>query len=345
MKGLVKTEWGDGFLEIRDVPEPTPGPGQVKIRIKYAGICGSDIHTWHGTLAIPHRCPVVIGHEFFGEVAEVGEGVTDFKPGDRVVSESFYSRCGTCKFCRNGETNMCMHPTGIAYTYNGGMTQYTIAPDYGLHHVPDGVSDIAATLCEPAAGMMHALFDLTKIMPEDVVLVSGPGTIGMMALQIARVFGARVVITGMNQDKERLKLAKELGAEAAVNIQEEDLKQIIMDMTDGYGADVVVECSGSPAAMDSGLQLVRKHGRYVQYGLCNRKIEFDVEKICYKELQFTGCMGQTYENWEMLLKLIANGKIKMEPLVSDILPLSRWREGFERVMRQECFKILLTPEG
>jgi L-iditol 2-dehydrogenase len=343
MKALVKYAEGPGNLEIRDVEEPSAGKGQVKIQIIEAGICGSDIHIYHSDIAIPVRAPVTIGHEFAGVVAEVGEGVTAFKPGDRVVSETAYHYCGKCDFCREGWYNLCVERRTLGYWFNGIFTKYTVVPEGRVHRIPEGVSFTAAAMTEPLACVVHAVEDLCKIVPEDVVLVSGPGSIGLMAAQLAKAHGAKVVVSGTNMDAERLALAKKLGADYAVNIQQEDLSKLLMDITGGYGPDAVLECSGAAPAINAALRLIKKRGYFTQIGLTGKKIEFDIEAINYKEMHFSGSIGSRNASWRMALKLQGSGKLQLEPLVSHKFPITQWEEAFSLFESKNCGKVFLLP--
>ena len=193
MKAIVKYAAEPGHMEIREVPEPTAGPGQIKIKVVAAGICGSDLHIYNSDIAIPVRPPVTVGHEFSGVITEIGEGVEGFEVGQRVVSETAYSYCGKCEACREGWYNLCPERKTLGYWYNGIFTNYTVVPAGRVHLIPEGVSDIAAAMTEPLACVCHAVFDLTKISPTDIVLVSGPGPIGLMTMQVVKAHGATVI--------------------------------------------------------------------------------------------------------------------------------------------------------
>jgi L-iditol 2-dehydrogenase len=343
MKALVKYAAGPGNMEIRNVPEPEPGPGQVLIEIKEAGICGSDIHIYHSDIAIPLNPPVVTGHEFSGIVARNGEGCSKFKPGERVVSETAFHYCGVCDFCREGFYNLCVERRTLGYWFNGVFTLYTVVPEARIHSIPDGVDFTSAAMAEPLACVVHAVYDLTRIVPGDVVLVSGPGAVGITAAQAAKIHGATVVLAGTNADAERLKLAESLGIDRTVNVQTEDLNEFLAPLTGGYGADVVLECSGSPQGIDAGLNAVKKRGWFTQIGLPGKKIEFDIEKVCYKELHFSGSLGSRNASWRKALQLLAEGKINLKPLVTDKLSILDWERAFEKFEKKEGCKIFLLP--
>jgi len=343
MKALVKYAPGPGNMEIRDIPEPTPGPGQIKIEIQEAGICGSDLHIYHSDIAIPVNPPVVTGHEFSGIVSAVGAGVTRFKPGDRVVSETAYHYCGVCDFCREGYYNLCVERRTLGYWFNGVFTKYTVVPEGRVHLIPENVSFTAAAMAEPLACVAHAVYDLCRIVPNDLVLISGPGAIGLMALQIAKSFGARTIVSGTNVDKERLELAKQLGADYTINSQQENLAERINALSNNYGADVVLECSGNQFAIDAALNVIKKRGWFTQIGLPGKKIEFDIEKVCFKELHFSGSLGSRNHSWRMALGLLSSGKVKLEPLATVKLPITDWEKAFEMFEKKQGYKLFLLP--
>lgn len=343
MKALVKFAEGPGNMEIRDVPEPTAGAGEIKVEVTQAGICGSDLHIYHSDIAIPVNPPVITGHEFSGKVAQIGEGVAGFNVGDRVVSETAYHYCGVCHFCREGFYNLCVERKTLGYWYNGIFTDYTVVPAARVHKIPDNVSDTAATMTEPLACVCHAIYDLCKIVPGDLVLVSGPGAIGLMSMQVAKAHGATVIVSGVNGDEPRLEMAKKLGADYTVNIQDQSLEKLVDKLSGCYGVDVVLECSGSAPGINTALNLIKKRGYFTQIGLPGKKIEFDIEKVCYKELHFSGSLGSRNHSWRKALQLLSEGKVILEPLADTILPLAEWRTAFDRFEKKEGCKFILIP--
>ena len=344
MKALVKYAAGPGNMELRDVPEPSAAPGQIKVKVEWAGICGSDLHIYHSDIAIPVRPPVTTGHEFSGVITELGEGVEGFSIGDRVVSETAYGYCGTCPSCSEGYYNLCDNRLTLGYWYNGIFTSYSVVPAGRVHKIPDNVSFVAAAMTEPLACVCHAIYDLSCIKAGDCVLVSGPGAVGLMAAQVAKAHGTKVIISGMTQDLPRLELAKSLGIDIVVNIQEENLDEIVMANTDGRGADVVLECSGSAPGIDTGLRLIKKRGWFTQIGLPGKKVDFDIEKVCYKELHFSGSLGSRKSSWRKALEFLASGQVKVEPLADVRLPLDQWQEAFDRFESKQGCKFFLKPE-
>ena len=343
MEALVKYAAGQGFMELRDVPEPTPGPGQVKIEVKAAGVCGSDLHIYHDDIAIPVNPPVVTGHEFSGVVADVGEGVDDWKPGDRVTSETAFSFCGRCVNCITGFYNLCAERRVLGYWYDGAFARYTVVPQERVHALPVAVDFVAGALTEPLACIAHAVLELTRITVGDVVLVSGPGAIGLGALQVARSQGARVIVSGTGVDRERLAMAEKLGADGTIDVEKQDIDEEMAGYTEGRGADVVLECSGAGPAVQAGLRVLKKRGRYTQIGLFGRPVTADWDTICYRELQVTGSLGSKWTSWMKAIELIASGSVNAKALVSHELPLREWARAFSLFEKKEGIKIVLIP--
>jgi len=344
MKGLVKYARGEGNMSVREVEEPRTGTGQIKIEIKAAGICGSDLHIYHDDIAgIPINPPVVTGHEFCGIVVEVGAGVDEWKVGDRVTSETAFSFCGECLHCRTGRYNLCNSRRTLGYWYNGVFTRYTIVPKERVHRLPDNIDFIGGALCEPLACVTHAVLELSAITTGDIVLVSGPGSIGLLALQVAKSQGAVVIVSGTEIDRQRLAMAKKLGAHYAVDVSQENIGDLINQLSGGRGADVVFECSGSPRAANDGLLMARKAGQYTQIGLFGKPIQIDFEKICFRELKVTGSLGSTWVSWEKAIQLMSTGTVDTRVLVSDIMPITDWEKAFAKFEKKEGLKLVLTP--
>ncbi|WP_339213504.1 zinc-binding dehydrogenase [Ornithinibacillus sp. FSL M8-0202] len=341
MKALVKTELGFGNLEVQEKPEPSPGRNQVKIEVKYAGICGSDIHTYEGHYKV--ATPVTLGHEFAGEVVEVGENVTEFKVGDRVTSETTFYICGECEYCKTQDYNLCNHRKGLGSQQDGGFTKYLIARKESVHHLPVNVDYQSAAMTEPLACTYHAVAK-TEINEGDLVVVIGPGPIGLLAAQVAKSYGATVIITGLTNDKVRLDKALEVGIDYMVNTQEQDLKAFVNELTNGYGADVVLECSGAVPAAKQGLDILRKKGQYAQVGLfANPEIQFDLDKIIQKEIRVVGSRSQKPADWEPSLALMNEGKVNAKALVTHIFDITKWDEAYQAIKSGEAIKVLLTP--
>ena len=345
MKALVKYADGPGNMEIRDIPEPWPGPGEVRMKIAEAGICGSDLHIFHSDIAIPLKPPVVIGHEFSGTIDAVGEGVTALAIGDRVVSETAYSYCRVCELCRSGWYNLCPERKTLGYWHNGVFTDYAVMPQGNIHRIPDNVSFTSAAMTEALACVTHAVDDLCAISPLDVVLVTGPGAIGLMAAQVAKAYGAVVVMSGAGVDEDRLALARSLGIDYTVNIEKDDLARTLSELTGGAGPGVVLECSGSPGAINSAIRLVKKRGWFVQIGLPGRPIQFDIEAVNFREIRFSGSLGSRRQSWIMALGLQESGKVQLEPLVTHRYRIDEWQTAFDVFEKKLGCKVFLMPDS
>lgn len=343
MKAVVKLKSGKGNIQIEDRPDPHPGLKEVRIKVAAAGLCGSDIHVWDDDIKIPMKLPVIMGHEFCGVIDEVGSDVQIFKEGDRVTCETCMSSCGYCRYCRVGSYNLCDNRRGLGFWFNGAFARYCVVPVERVHKLPDNVDLISAVMCEPLACCVHGVNELTRINAGDIVVVTGPGPIGLLSLQLAKAEGANVIVCGTSSDQVRLDLAKELGADAAVNIQKEDVNKILEEVTCGDGPDVILECSGSSLAAGWGLDVVKKNGKYTQIGLFGKPIEIDFEKIAYKEITVKGTFSQNWTAWKKALALLGQGKVKTKPLISDILPLEQFLDGFEKHKQGKGIKIVFNP--
>jgi L-iditol 2-dehydrogenase len=264
--------------------------------------------------------------------------------GDRVVSETAFAYCGVCLHCRDGFYNLCSQRRTLGYWFDGAFAPYTIVPAARLHGLPAELSFLEGALMEPLACVTHSVLELTSILPTDWVLVSGPGAVGLAALQVAKAQGARVVVAGTSVDAERMKKAISLGADLTVDVQKENLLDILKDITGGLGVDVALECSGSARALESAILGVRKRGQLTQIGLYGKPITVDFEKICFKEIKVTGSLGSRWKSWESALNLTKSKKVLLEPLVSHVMPLSDWKKAFEMFERKEGLKLVLDPK-
>lgn len=341
MKALVKKELGFGNLELLEIEDPKINANQVKIEVKYSGVCGTDLHTYEGKYKA--STPVTLGHEFSGEVVEVGENVKGIKVGDRVTSETTFYICGECVYCKTGHYNLCNKRKGLGTQQDGSFAKYVVARAESVHKLPDNVSYLSAALTEPLACAHHAVAK-AHIKQDEVVVVLGPGPIGLLTAQIAKGFGAKVIITGLEKDKIRLDKAKELEIDYVVNIQNEDVKKLVNELTGGYGADVVLECTGAVPAVKMGLDLLTKKGRYVQVGIfATPEIPVDFEKIIQKELEVIGCRSQNPFDWEPSLQLMSKKHVNAEALVTHQFDIGEWEKAYELIKKGDAIKVVLTP--
>jgi L-iditol 2-dehydrogenase len=343
MKAVVKVRAGKGFVELRDVPVPSAGTGQVRIKVEYAGICASDLHILNDDIAITIRPPVVMGHEFSGVIDQVGAGVQGWSEGDRVVSETSFEICGTCRYCRSGFYNLCAGRKVLGYWHDGAFAAHTVVPAHRLHRLPPEITFQQGALIEPTACVCHGVCELIDIRPGDVVLVCGPGAIGLTAAQAAKAAGAVVVISGTAQDRARLDTAVRLGVDAAVDVSSQDVVQAVKDLTSGEGADVVIECSGAESAVRTGIDALRKQGQFLQLGLRGQDISLPFDRMVYKEIRAVGALSSRDVSWRKAIQLIREGKVRPEALVSAPRRLDDWEEAFQAHEQKKELKILFRP--
>ena len=341
MQSVTKLARGEGNVGLRETDEPQPGPGQVLMAVRAAGICGTDLHIYHDEY--PTQPPVTLGHELAGDVAAIGEGVTRVAPGDRITTETYFHLCGTCRFCRSGKPNLCPERRSIGSGVNGGFARYVVVPERNVHRLPDGLAFSEAALTEPLACVVHGALELPKVTAGDVAVVSGPGAIGLLTLQVARASGAAVIVLGTAVDHRRLELAGELGATAAIDITTEDASATVQGLTGGWGADIVFECSGAGPAALGLLQHVRRGGQYAQIGLFGKPVAWDLDQVCMKELSVTGSNATVPSAWRTALRLLGEGQVRTAPLITSTYPLAGWADAFSTFEKREGVKLLLDP--
>ncbi len=348
MKALVKFGRRDGDVEVRDIPEPSITPDQVLLEVKAGGVCGSDIHMWHERQSWEIKLPLVLGHEFSGVVVEVGERVHGFNPGDRVTCETAAQVCGQCIYCLSGNYNLCPERRGYGALIDGTFTRYVAARPQILHHLPSNVTFEQAALTEPVCVAYNALVEKTEIKPADLVVIQGPGPIGILALQIARLRGAgTVVVLGTDVDAHRLEVARALGAQRTVNIQRENAVEIVRSLSRGLGAHLVVDCTGVSAALKQAMELVRPNGRITKIGWGPQPLGFSLDPLVAKAVTLQGAFSHTYPTWERALELLAAGQIDLGPVIGGVYPLERWQEGFAAMEHGDNVKsvIMMDREG
>ena len=344
MKALVKTKKGVGNLELRDVPVPRPGEGEALLKVLAAAVCGTDLHIRDDTF--PYWPPVIIGHEFCGEVVELGKGAHLVSAGERVVGEPHTKACGHCPLCRTGNIQICPDKRSPGWGIDGAMTEYLVMPERLLHRVPSSVSNEAAAVIEPTANAVHDVLERATVTAGDFVVVIGPGPIGLLAAMAARAGGAReVMIVGADADEAiRLPKARRLGFRRVVNVQKESPAQVVADCTGGLGADLVVECSGSPAGIASTVQLVRKKGRICAIGLpAGDTLAFPYKAAAFRVCDVFFCMSTSYTSWDRAIHLVASGQIAAQEIITHVRPLEQWESVFEDIDKQRAIKAVLIP--
>ena len=329
MHALIKTKPGPGSIALAEHHPATPSAGEVRLRVLAAGICGTDLHIEAGEY--PVDAPLTIGHEVVGEVDLLGPGVTTEWLGQRVACETFYFVCQECQWCQAGQPNLCPRRRSIGSHADGGFAPTLILPARNLHVVPASMSAAAGTLLEPLACVCNAMLDPSYIAPGDQVLITGPGPMGLLAAQVARLQGAAVTVTGLSADAQRLEVARTLGLETATGTPPDN------------DYDVTIESSGSQQALEVCLQRVRRRGHHVQLGIFGRDITAGIDAILYKELTVTSGFASTPTSWRRACLLANSGAISLEPLVSDVVPIAEWRRAFAAVRNGDGLKYVIDP--
>lgn len=340
MKALIKKAVGYGNMEVMEIEEPKAERNLVKVKVKYCGICGSDLHAYEGTYSSTTP-PVVLGHEFSGEVVEVGPDVKHVKVGDRVTSETTFQTCGKCEQCLTKNYNLCSNRKGIGTQVNGAMAEYVLSREESIHVLPENVSYLSACLSEPMACGIHASLEKTQIKAGDVVCVFGPGAIGLLLSQVVKAKGAIVILAGITKDYKRLELAKEMGM-IVVDQLTEDIQDNINKLTNNNGVDIAFECSGSVAALNTALKITRKRGSVIQMGVFPKDFnEIDTESILQKEIVYIGSRSQKPSSWEKTMKLLGEKVITPEKIVTSIISLKDWEKGFIDSIDAKDIKVVI----
>jgi L-iditol 2-dehydrogenase len=333
MTGLVKKAKGADGVGLGSVPRPTAGPGQVVIEVYATGICGTDLHIQQDEY--PSVPPVVMGHEVTGRVVEAGEGAKEHV-GKRVATETYFYTCDACHACRAGRRNLCPERRSIGSHVNGGFTTHVLVPARNLHEVHASVGHHAAALYEPLSCVTQALCDPAVASPGDTALVVGPGAMGILSAQVLRAQGAKVVVSGTPADRQRLAIAASLGLGV---VEADDLASATPD----GGFDVAADASGNERGIDAGLRAVRRGGHYVQIGLTGKPISLEIDLICLHELTVTSGFASTPRSWRRLERLIADGQVVLDPLVTDVVALTDWEAAFARTRLADGLKLVIDP--
>ena len=343
MKALVKRAPGDGNVDILDVDEPTCGDQQVRVEVAFCGVCGTDIHILHDTFR--NYPPVILGHEFAGTVVELGKDVTGISLGEKVAGLGATAvTCGKCEYCLSGHFIFCPDRRGMGHGVNGGFARYVVMRPDQLFPVPEALSLEEASLSEPFAAAIHAAVEMTEVRIRDVVLVSGPGPMGLFCLKLLVAEGVTTMVAGAPGDETRLEAAQRFGAAVSVNVGERSLLDAVHELTDGRGVDVAFECAGHESSVRGCLEALRPMGRYTQVGICGREIQFPIDQIFYKQLKLSGSICYTAGTWGRMMKIFAQGRVRIHDIVSSKLPISEWRTAFELCTGKQGLKVLMYPE-
>ena len=337
MDAIVKPVAGVG-LELRRVPVPVPGPGEVLIKIHKTAICGTDVHIydWTPWSAEHVKPPMVIGHEYVGEIAELGAGVTGLKVGMRVSGEGHIT-CGHCRNCHTGNIQWCKNTHSVGVDRDGAFAEYVCIPASNVIIIDPSLDEDVVSFFDAFGNATHTAL-MFNLVGEDV-LITGAGPIGVIAVGICKYAGARrVVITDMNE--YRLELARKIGADAAVNIGKMNLEDVMHEQGLVEGFDVGLEMSGSGAALKQMLSVMRNGGKISLLGLGNGPINLDMNLIIGKGLTLQGIYGRKMDNWHQMSYMVQGG-LDLTPVITHRFPYTEFEKGFEAMHSGNSGKVVL----
>jgi L-iditol 2-dehydrogenase len=338
MRALRALAPGPDHLKLVDGPDPgEPAEGQVLIATRAVGVCGSDVHAWHGTQTYPMQYPVTLGHEAVGVVARLGRGVTSFAEGDRVVSETARSVCGSCVACREGRYNLCTQRLGFGALHDGMMADRFVTRAAIVHPVPASIPDPVAAVTEPYCVAFNAVVERARVRPGDTVTVIGPGPVGVFAAQIALLAGAsHVVVAGLSGDAHRLTVAAAGGAATLASDER------WWERPEHTGqSDVVIDASGVSATLEAALALVRAGGQVVKVGWGPEPYARPLDVLVAKAVELHGAFSHTWSTWERVLRLLGQGRLAPGPGLQTY-DFADWHTAFAAMASRRVLKAVLV---
>jgi threonine 3-dehydrogenase len=339
MKAILKENPGQGAV-LKDIKTPKPGPKEVLIKVKMGAICGSDVHIYNWTewaQAVVPSLPHILGHEFAGEIVEVGQEVRNLKPGDHVAGET-HIPCDNCYLCLTGQRHICQYMKVYGVHSQGIFSEYAVLPEPCAVKIPKEIPIPVATMMEPCGVAVHGLSQ--GIVSGRKLTIFGCGPIGLFAVQAAVAYGASRIYA-VDISENRMQMAKSLGATKTFHAEKDPVEKIILEETNGLGVDMVLEISGQQKAYDQGLRILRKGGTFVIIGVAAKPIQLEVPtNIMYKEAKLFGITGrEMYGTWYQVIDLIQSGKVDLEKVITHRYPLEKYAEAFQVAMNAQHGKV------
>ena len=338
MRAIIQTERERGGIEFGEHERPEPAADEALIRVHSAGLCGSDAHAYKYTAGfewIP--VPRVMGHEYAGEIVEVGDDVVELEPGEKVVESPIHD-CGHCFQCKNGQSNVCANFEITGFHHDGAYTEYVTTKERHLHLVPEDVPLADAAITEPTSIAARAVLEQSNVKPGENVLVEGPGPIGILTAAIADSVGANVVVSGLGSDTAyRLPLARELGLDT-IDVESEDLDEYAEAYTDGIGFDAIFDTTGHPSGVEHAAEQIRRGGQIVVIGLPTGESEVYFTPLVRGEVDLNTSYGSTWRNFEQALRLMENGDVDASTIVDTSYSVEEPVEAFEDFLAGETCK-------
>ncbi|MCC7528179.1 MAG: zinc-binding dehydrogenase [Candidatus Melainabacteria bacterium] len=340
MKATVLIEQGK-MLQYTDMPKPEPGPGELLIKVAACGVCHTDLHYIEHGVPTFKQPPLILGHETSGTVAELGEAVTGFAIGTRVLVPAVVT-CGKCRLCRIGKENICEQMVMFGNHVHGSYAEYMVAPAKDVFVLPDSIPlEEGAVIADAISTPFHAVRNRGNVRAGDTVAVYGCGGVGINAIQVAAAAGAHVIAVDISEKK--LAWAKEFGASECINaLAEPKVPKAIKKLTGG-GADVVFEVIGRPETIESAFECVRPGGRLVVVGYTDQPVSLSAAKIMFREVEVVGSLGCRLVDYPLILQMCAQGKLKVKPLVTHRFPLNEIEQAFKLMKQGESLRSIVIP--
>lgn len=345
MKAVKKYTGTDVYFTLVDEPVPEiEQDTDVKIRIDAIGICTSDLHVLHGAMQMPDGNTV--GHEYTGTVVEVGPAVRSIVPGDRVVCENAKGACMKCKVCLTGHYELCPKKRSPGWFSQGVYTEYTIQPEYCVHKIPLSLSREVASVAEPFAICVYGCLERGRMQKDEFTVIYGMGPIGLFTLISLIDFGVKniICVASVQKNKIRYELAEELGA-TLVMLPDEDIPGKVRELNDGWGADCVIDCSGQPQAINQGISLLRKGGKFIALGLAGQaEIPFAFNQAVLSVVNMVFSATSSHEAWIKTIGILERNPEKVRKVITHIYPLAEWEQAYEKIENREAVKAILVNE-
>jgi threonine 3-dehydrogenase len=344
MRALCKLRPEPGFA-MREVPVPEIGPTDVLIHVEKAGICGTDhhIYDWDHWARERVHLPLVVGHEFMGRVSAVGDAVRAVCVGDRVSAEGHIADL-TCRLCRTGQAHICEQLKIIGVDRDGAFADYIAMPEYNVWKLDPAIPDEFGAIFDPLGNAVHTV--MAAGVSARNVAITGVGSIGLMAIPVARAAGASSIIA-IDVNEQKLEVARRLGADQTFLATDAGIVGAVKALTDGDGVDVLLEMSGSAAAIDAGLQMVRNGGTAALLGIPGDSVKLDLaERIIFKGLTILGVNGRLmFETWYQTQSLVKSGRVDLRSIITHVLPFEQYEKAFELMSEGRAAKIVLDLKG
>ncbi len=331
----------NGALEVMEVPTPSPGPGEVLVRVVGCGMCHTDLHYLDHGVKTFKEPPIILGHEAAGTVEKLGDGSADVAEGDRVLIPAVLS-CGTCRYCRRGRENICDNLVMLGNNIDGAYAEFVVVPASQLISVPASIPlERASIIADAVSTPYHAVKHRGRVQAGDIVAVVGCGGVGLNVVQCATLAGARVIAVDVSE--QRLDIARTLGAVETVNPNEiERIDKHVRKLTDG-GVDVAFEAIGNPKTMRAAYSLLRRGGRLCVIGYSADEVTLSAAKLMYFELEVVGSLGCGAGEYPEIIGLVEAGRLRLDIIVSGCIPLDDINDGFDRLRRGEGVRWVVTP--